>query len=120
MKRNKKSHKHLSDENSQIPDNLLKSRRDFFKLVVKTALPTIAFVGFVGSKKAIASIIREDKSENPESPVKGSRYAWNCSENSCRFSCTGSCHFTCEGMCDTTCEGMCRGHCGGSCSSGAW
>lgn len=74
----------------------LRSRREFFKVAAKGALPILAFT------------------------VLGSSFLTSCqkpdtTEKGCGSKCTGGCQSSCSGDCDGGCTNNCDGLCGGDC-----
>lgn len=85
----------------------LRSRRDFFKKAVKTALPimgAIVLANVPGITKAAGD------------PMGCSKYGCGTCTGGCRGTCSGSCSTTCSGSCDGSCKYGCQSTCKGGCS----
>ena len=79
----------------------LKSRRDFFKKAVKSALPILGVV-------VLAS-----------SPIVSKAVTTMGCDYTCKTSCANDCYGSCRYACKSTCSGTCSGSCKTSCSSGS-
>ncbi|MBE6318378.1 MAG: Cys-Xaa-Xaa-Xaa repeat radical SAM target protein [Bacteroidales bacterium] len=79
----------------------LKSRRDFFKKAVKSALPILGAV-------VLAS-----------SPIVSKAATTMGCDYTCKTSCANDCYGSCRYGCQSTCTGTCSGSCKTSCSSGS-
>jgi len=111
----KKNHFSKKADN-EVTDSSHKSRRDFISFVVKTALPTIAFLGLGGVGAASAMKNKMEQDPYRHNSTEPNDCSLTC-EGGCRTTCDSGCLGTCEGECFATCKGGCRGSCEGSCKT---
>lgn len=80
------------------------SRREFFKRVMKVALPAIASIALLSLPLPVEAKV-----------CRGGTCLGTC-DSTCKESCHGMCRGTCKAACQDNCSDYCKGGCKFSCS----
>lgn len=83
----------------------IQSRREFFKVAAKKALPIIGAVALL-SNPMIAKAVEKETTN-----------CRNACADDCAGRCEGSCYSTCKGTCEGSCLKGCKTSCYGTCDS---